>query len=451
MSRSERLETKGRRADGCVKDVVWLRLDLCLACCSVSEKLSRPSFRHVRNSCRRVSVWADFGATATKKRPFFTESLRLSALRTRLYVYIYIQTLCIYAWFEWFWIASFFIFYFFRCVTVSDDSSFERSTRLVPVKESGVADSADAREDGSDSERMDSWIRVFVFTVDSGQSCFFSFPSCFSHESCWKVNVCSGVGNHCARTWGGLQWICQVTSPQRIRPICRNGSISPLCDSAIFIDSHQHYQRGNYRIYLYLWNWFHVIVILAAVYYVCTICGRSQTQTWYATWANQPLIQNGEFYSGARVAPSPKGVVEEVSFKMLIHIASCQRHVVGSLRQGALCVPKKTRMMQSELTVCGQAENVTPADIWYTYRYVYMYIYIYMNSSIWYVYVVNIYIYTYGKKPYETVRHGCLSYILSLDRRRFEDLNLLASELAQGSKLYWRLEATGKSPKSVIS
>ena len=278
---------------------------------------------------------------------------------------------------------------------MSDDSSFERSTRLVPVKESGVADSADAREDGSDSERMDSWIRVFVFTVDSGQSCFFSFPSCFSHESCWKVNVCSGVGNHCARTWGGLQWICQVTSPQRIRPICRNGSISPLCDSAIFIDSHQHYQRGNYRIYLYLWNWFHVIVILAAVYYVCTICGRSQTQTWYATWANQPLIQNGEFYSGARVARSPKGVVEEVSFKMLIHIASCQRHVVGSLRQGALCVPKKTRMMQSELTVCGQAENVTPADIWYTYRYVYMYIY--MNSSIWYVYVVNIYIYTYGK------------------------------------------------------
>ena len=74
--------------------------------------------------------------------------------------------------------------FFFGCVTVSDDSSFERSTRLVPVKESGVADSADAREDGSDSERMDSWIRVFVFTVDSGQSCFFSFPSCFSHESC---------------------------------------------------------------------------------------------------------------------------------------------------------------------------------------------------------------------------------------------------------------------------
>lgn len=120
---------------------------------------------------------------------------------------------------------------------------------------------------------------------------------------------------------------------------------------------------------------------------------------------------------------------------MLIHIASCQRHVVGSLRQGALCVPKKTRMMQSELTVCGQAENVTPADIWYTYRYVYMYIYIYEFQYM--ICLCSKYIYIYiRKKPYETVRHGCLSYILSLDRRRFEDLNLLASELAQGSKLY---------------
>ena len=53
--------------------------------------------------------------------------------------------------------------------------------------------------------------------------------------------------------------------------------------------------------------------------------------------------------------------------------------------------------------------------------------------------VVKTYIYIYihiPKKPYETERHGCLSYILSLGRRRFEDLNLPASEVAQGSKLY---------------
>ena len=44
---------------------------------------------------------------------------------------------------------------------MSDESKFKHSKHLVPVKESGLsglADSPDVHEDGSDSERTDSWI-----------------------------------------------------------------------------------------------------------------------------------------------------------------------------------------------------------------------------------------------------------------------------------------------------
>ena len=163
------------------------------------------------------------------------------------------------------------------------------------------------------------------------------------------MNVCSGVvGNHCARTWyldfGLHLWICQVTSPQRIRPIFRNGSISRLCNRAIWFTSTLPTTREATIELICIYR-FHGIVILTYILnFVCTICGRSRTQTWYATWANQPKGSKRRILCGCRSCTSPKGVGERVSFLMLIDLASCQRHALNDAELS---------------TVCGQAENVT--------------------------------------------------------------------------------------------
>ena len=84
--------------------------------------------------------------------------------------------------------------------------------------------------------------------------------------------------------------------------------------------------------------------------------------------------------------------------------------------------PKKKKPME-----------ITPADIWsiiYTFSvHIYIYIYIYM------------------KKLFETVKTwmSFLHFITEWQPGDLKILDLLASLLAQRSKLYWRLEATWKS------
>lgn len=102
----ERSDLK-RRAEGrwmTCSQRCWcgFRLDLCLACCSVSEKLSRPSFRHVRvYSCRvdcRLCGLMVCCNSPTKKTGPHSENrieLRLSALRT-VSLCIYIYKHCVY-------------------------------------------------------------------------------------------------------------------------------------------------------------------------------------------------------------------------------------------------------------------------------------------------------------------------------------------------------------------
>ena len=206
-----------------------LRLDLCLACCSVSEKLSRPSFRHVSwwgnlwmsDGCL-VGWWAD--AADALAMPYMqlqlcheiTESLRLSALRTR-------QTVFFFAC--WRMILKSFILQFFLKPVCQSVWWQQLRAFNTPCSCQGEWPCR-LRRSAWRWKRF--WLLDKGFCVYSGQWTVF-FSELFQSWVMLK-SECLVWGMSHARTWHEGRGICQVTSPQRIPTICRNGSISRLCD-----------------------------------------------------------------------------------------------------------------------------------------------------------------------------------------------------------------------------